>query len=708
MSKATDKKLLGRIAELREQLNTHSYRYHVLDDPIISDAEYDVLMNELGALETAHPELITVDSPTQRVGGAIAEGFAKVRHPRPVLSLSNAFGVDDVRAWRERIGKYAEQNLGPGFDATRLDDYVVEPKIDGLTVVLNYSDGLFKQGATRGNGTEGEDITVNLRTIKALPLVLRDGGRQTMDDRRQPKAHGASVTRHPPFLYVRGEAYMTLSAFKKMNDALLAVGEKTFANPRNFAAGSLRQLDPKLTAQRPLNIFCYTVLAPLPGASDSAVPHTQWELLAWLRELGFPVSNISKRFSNLDAVIAYCESYVAKRDELPFEIDGMVIKLNDQVLAEQLGYVGKDPRGALAFKFPAREATTLLNDVKIRIGRTGNIVPNAVLQPVSVGGITISNATLHNFDDVARKDIRIGDRVIVKRAGDVIPYVAGPVVSARTGQERVIVPPTHCPFCETPLTRREGEVALYCLNDDCPGKLDRAIAHYVGRGSMDIDGLGEKIVVQLIEAELIEDVADLYALTQEQLLELDKFGDKKAEKLLAAIEVSKQQSLERLLVGLGIRHIGEVAAHALAQYYGSLDALLQAKPEELQQIEGVGPVIAQSVADWIAHEGNRALVAKLQHYGINPVQEVRRDAVPVQGPFTGKTFVITGTLSQERDGVAAWVIERGGKVTDSVSKKTSYIVVGESPGASKISKAQQLNIPMLSEEELRNLTGIKN
>lgn len=681
-----EQKRANRAAELRAQLNAHSYRYHVLDDPIISDAEYDILMHELRALETAHPDLITLDSPTQRVGGAIAEGFAKVRHPRPILSLSNAFGADDVRAWRERVGKYAEQTLSPDFDSTQLDDYVVEPKIDGLTVVLRYENGLFIQGATRGNGSEGEDITPNLRTIKALPLSLR------------PTPHDSPAT-----LFVRGEAYMTLAAFKKMNAALMAEGEKMFANPRNFAAGSLRQLDSTLTAQRPLNIFCYATLSSLSLAESTDVPRTQSETLTWLRQIGFPVSDISRRFNNLDEVIAYCQTYAARRDDLPFEIDGMVIKLNDLVLAERLGYVGKDPRGALAFKFPAREATTVLNDVKIRIGRTGNIVPNAVLEPVSVGGITISNATLHNFDDIARKDIRIGDRVMVKRAGDVIPYVAGPVVSARTGAERVIVPPTHCPFCETPITRREGEVALYCPNDDCPGKLDRAIAHYAGRGSMDIDGLGDKIVVQLIDAELIEDVADLYALTKEQLIELDKFGDKKAEKLLAAIEASKRQSLERLIVGLGIRHIGEVSSRALAQFYGSLDALLQAKAEELQEIEGVGPIIAQSVAEWIGRDSNRALIAKLQHYGVNPIQEVRRNPAPVVGPFAGKTFVITGTLSQERDAVAAWVTERGGKVTDSVSKKTSYVVVGEAPGASKISKAQQLNIQTLNEEELRNL-----
>jgi len=689
-------KMAERAAALREQLNHHSYRYHVLDDPIISDAEYDALLVELREIEAQHPELVTLDSPTQRVGGMVAEGFAKVRHPQPILSLSNAFNSNDVRTWRERIGKYAEQNVPADVDKSHLDEYVVEPKIDGLTVVLRYENGLFTQGATRGNGIEGEDITLNLRTIKAMPLTMQTSA-QTVVRRRSSVVKSPT----PPSIYVRGEAYMTLAAFKKMNDALQAAGEKIYANPRNFAAGSLRQLDSRITAQRPLHLLCYAIVAP--GLDDPNIPKTQWDLLQHLREWGFPVSDISRKFTQLEEAIAYCESFITKRDQLPFEIDGMVIKLNDLVLAQRLGYVGKDPRGAIAFKFPAREATTILKDIKVRVGRTGNITPNAVLEPVSVGGITISNATLHNYDDIARKDIRLGDRVIVKRAGDVIPYIAGPMASARTGKEQVIQPPERCPFCDTLLTRREGEVALYCLNDECPGRLDRAIEHYVGRGAMDIEGFGEKIAVQLSDAELVEDVGDIYALTKEQLLELDKFGEKKAEKLLAAIEASKQQSLERLIVGLGIRHIGEVSAQALANYYGGMDALLQAKAEELQQIDGVGPIIAQSVAEWITKDSSRALVAKLQHYGVNPTQAIRREAAPVEGPFAGKVFVITGTLSQERDAVAEWITTRGGKVTDSVSKKTSYVVVGEAPGASKISKAQQLNIPMIGEEELHQL-----
>ena len=702
-----------RAADLREQLNHHSYRYNVLDDPTISDAEYDALMNALREIETAHPELVTLDSPTQRVGGAVAEGFAKVRHPQPILSLSNAFDGAGVRAWRERVSKYAQANL-TDVDLSRLDDFVVEPKIDGLTVVLTYENGMFTQGATRGDGVVGEDITANLRTVRGVPLMLQSKEARGQGDKVKRKKTGASSP-HLPIssslhLSVRGEAYMTLAEFKRMNDELQAKGEKTYANPRNFAAGSLRQLDSRTTASRPLNVYCYAIIPPPSppgeGADDSViggVRATQWDTLQYLKQLGFPVSDISKRFATIEEAIAYCEEYASKRDELPFEIDGMVVKLNDLALANALGFVGKDPRGAVAFKFPARETTTLLREVKVNIGRTGNLVPSAVLEPVPLGGITISNATLHNYDDIARKDIRLGDRVLIKRAGDVIPYVAGPVVSARTGAEQVIAPPTHCPFCGTPVEKHEGEVALSCPNDECPGKVDRAIEHYVGRGAMDIEGLGTKIVLQLLDAELIEDVADLYALKKEDLLQLDKFAEKKAQNLLDSIEASKKQSLERIIVGLGIRHIGEVAARALANYYGSLDAVLNATPEELQQIDGVGPIIAESVADWVKRDNTRDLVQRLQHAGVNPVQEVRRSEGLKVGPFAGKTFVITGALSEERDAVAAWIEDLGGKVTDSVSKKTSYVVVGEAPGASKITKATTLNVPMIGEAELRRL-----
>lgn len=687
----------ARAKQLRDELNEHSYRYYVLDDPTISDAEYDALTAELRKIEADHPELITPDSPTQRVSGQVAEGFNKVRHPQPILSLANAFDENDVLAWLERARQHAGKNIA-GVDLSRLEDFVVEPKIDGLTVVLTYENVRFVQGATRGDGVIGEEITANLRTVKSVPLTLRN----TAD--------------MPARIAVRGEAYTPIADFERMNEQLRDAGERTFANPRNFASGALRQLDPGLTAKRPLQVLCYAIVewvgAHSSPARESGVeaedqrPATQWDTLQTLKDFGFRVTDIARRFRDINDVIAYCKAYVDKREQVPFEIDGMVIKLNDLVLARQLGFAGKDPRGAIAFKFPAREATTILKAVDVRVGRTGNIVPNAVLEPVHVGGITISNATLHNYDDIARKDIRIGDRVIVKRAGDVIPYVAGPVISARKGDEQVIEPPATCPFCGTPLIRREGEVALYCPNWDCPGKLDRAIAHFVGRGAMDIEGLGDKIVSQLIEAGLIADVADLYALNKGELLTLEKFAEKKAQNLLDAIEASKRQPLYRLLIGLGIRHVGDVAARALADHFGSIDALMLAAketPAEFENIDGVGPTIAQSIAEWGTRESTQVLIEKLRHAGINPAQEVRRNVEPPAGPLAGRSFVITGTLSQPREAIAEWIQARGGKVSESVSAKISYVVVGDAPGASKISKAQKLNVPMIGEEELKRL-----
>lgn len=688
-----------RATALRAQLLDHSYRYYVLSQPVISDAEYDALTRELREIEAAHPDLITPDSPTQRISDGISEGFAKVQHPQPILSLSNAFDAADVRAWHERIRKYAEQQGIRG----NFDDLVVEPKIDGLTIVLTYENGLLTQAATRGDGNIGEDITANARTIKSLPLKLR----KNSDD------FSFSILNSK--FSVRGEAFMTLAEFEKYNIAALAAGEKPLANPRNGASGGLRQLDPKLTAKRPLSILCYQVLSAksevlsnkeLLSTLDLALS-TQRSTLNYLRELGLPVSPIAQCFDHLEAAIGYAESYIEKRDTLGFEIDGMVIKLNDLVLAEKLGYVGRDPRGAVAFKFPARESSTILRAVQVKVGRTGAMTPNAVLDPVQVGGITISNATLHNYEDIARKDIRIGDRVLVKRAGDVIPYVAGPVLAARSGNEQVIVPPTHCPFCGTELVRNEGEVAIYCPNPDCPGKLDRAIEHFVGRGAMDIEGLGEKIVAQLIDAELIADVADLYRLHKDALRELDKFGEKKAQNLIDAIAASRERGLARLLIGLGIRHIGEVSARDLARHFGSIDTLMQANVEMLQHIEGVGPILAQSVVDWFSREGNRALIEKLKTAGLkvtsNEAAMTTQPAVSAApAAFAGKTFVITGALSKPREEIAAWIEARGGKVTDSVSKKTSYVVVGESPG-SKVAKAQQLGVTILDEAGLNEL-----
>lgn len=665
-------KLDARLLELREQINFHNYRYHVLDDPVISDAEYDRLLIELRQIEADHPEWITPDSPTQRVGGLVSERFPKVTHPAPILSLANAFNGADVRAWYERIAKLIPEG--------RKVQFTVEPKIDGLTVVLHYRAGVFVQGSTRGDGVIGEDITPNLRTVRAVPLKIPVRGKSGV----------------PETLVVRGEAFIETQAFEAMNAAIEKDGGKTFANPRNAAAGFLRQLDSRITAKRPISLLCYQIVA-----TDGDTPRSQWELLRYLNDLGFPVTDTVKRFADLEKTIAYCETWRDKRDELPFEADGLVIKIDDLDLQAELGFVGKDPRGAIALKFPAREATTKLIDLGVNIGRTGMMAPYAILEPVMVGGVTIERATLHNYDDIARKDIRIGDRVIVKRSGDVIPYIAGPVLGARTGDERVIVPPAKCPFCETPTIKREGEVAIYCPNRDCPGRLDRAVQFFVSKGALDIDGLGEKIASQLIEAGLVEDVADIYSITREQLLELEGFAEKKADKLLQAIEVSKSRALDRLIAALGIPHVGSVAAEALAGQFGSIDRFMTATAEDLTQIDGIGPTIAASIIEWTSRHTNHDLVARLKKAGLNP-RAVKAAPVQSGGEVAGKTFVITGTLSKPRDEIAAQIKAAGGKVTDSVSKKTDYVVAGEAAG-SKLAKAQQLGVKILDETALNRL-----
>jgi len=674
-----------RMTELRQQINLHNYRYHVLDSPIISDAQYDKLVAELRQLEAEHPELVTSDSPTLRVGGQPSEKFAKVRHPRPILSLANAFDTDGVRAWWERIRKLLPQSAPIAF--------VVEPKIDGLTVVLHYRDGVLVQGATRGDGEIGEDISPNLRTIRAIPLRI------PVDVERKVKR----VERQAPVtLVVRGEAYLPIAAFEKLNEELAAAGEKTFANPRNAAAGSLRQLDPKITASRPLSILCYQIIDLEPA---STAPRTQWELLQYLRAMGFPTAHdVNRRFDSLDEAITYCQSWIEKRNSLPYEADGMVIKIDDLSVQETLGVVGKDPRGQLALKFPAREATTKLKSVEFNIGRTGTINPVALLEPVEIGGVIVERATLHNFDDIARKDIRVGDTVTVVRRGDVIPYVVGPVTDLRTGREQVIRAPARCPFCDTPVTRQEGVVAIFCPNRDCPGRIDRQVVHFVY--AMDMEGLGEKIVNQLIDAGLVSDVADLYSLTREQLLELEGFADKKATNLLNAIAASRSQPLSRVILALGIPGVGSTVTELLTQHFTSLDELASADADSLQTIEGIGPVTAQSIVEWFSHKPNRALVAKLGKAGVR-VREAKRKAAPAgQGPLEGKTFVITGALpAMSREEATAFIKSRGGKVTDSVSKKTSYLVVGADPGGTKYTKAQELGVPMIDEAALRKLAG---
>ena len=679
-------KLLPRYEDLKAQVNYHNYRYHVLDAPVISDLEYDRLLNELKKIEADHPDWITPDSPTQRAGAKPSEKFEKVRHPAPILSLANAFGADDARAWFERIRKLD--------DRVEKAKFVVEPKIDGLSVVLHYRDGQFVQGATRGDGEVGEDITSNLRTVRAIPLKIPV---ESGTLRRGSGLEWKGTL--PKNLVVRGEAFIPIKDFEALNKKLEEAGEKTYLNPRNTAAGSLRQLDPQLTASRPITMLVYQIIQ----AEGGKVPTSQWEILEYLKSLGFPVSDIPKRFNDLDSAIAYTETFNTGRDALPYEADGMVIKIDDLTLAADLGFVGKDPRGAVAFKFPAREVTTTLLGIDVEVGRTGVLTPRASLEAVEIGGVIVRNATLHNFDYIEEKDIRINDRVLVKRAGEVIPYVIGPVVDARSGKEKKYKPPTKCPACGTEVEHIEGEVAWYCVNAACPAQLVRNVEHFVSRGAMDIVGLGIKIVEQLIEAGLVKDVADLFTLKKDQLLGLEGFADKKAENLLGSIEQAKGQSLNRLIAALGIHGVGEVMAGDLARTYGNLSALSKTTADELQQIEGVGPNIAESIVDWFARPANQKLLKKLKSASVDP--QMKKDDKKKEGAFTGLTFVVTGTLPNfSRDDAKDFIEDNGGKVTDSVSKKTSYLVLGENPG-SKFEKAKSLGVKIIDEAELKRLAG---
>ena len=679
-------KLLPRYEDLKAQVNYHNYRYHVLDAPVISDLEYDRLLNELKKIEADHPDWITTDSPTQRAGAKPSEKFEKVRHPAPILSLANAFGADDARAWFERIRKLD--------DRVEKAKFVVEPKIDGLSVVLHYRDGQFVQGATRGDGEVGEDITSNLRTVRAIPLKIPV---ESGTLRRGSGLEWKGTL--PKNLVVRGEAFIPIKDFEALNKKLEEAGEKTYLNPRNTAAGSLRQLDPQLTASRPITMLVYQIIQ----AEGGKVPTSQWEILEYLKSLGFPVSDIPKRFNDLDSAIAYTETFNTGRDALPYEADGMVIKIDDLTLAADLGFVGKDPRGAVAFKFPAREVTTTLLGIDVEVGRTGVLTPRASLEAVEIGGVIVRNATLHNFDYIEEKDIRINDRVLVKRAGEVIPYVIGPVVDARSGKEKIYKPPTKCPACGKEVEHIEGEVAWYCVNAACPAQLVRNVEHFVSRGAMDIVGLGIKIVEQLIEAGLVKDVADLFTLKKDQLLGLEGFADKKAENLLGSIEQAKGQSLNRLIAALGIHGVGEVMAGDLARTYGNLSALSKTTADELQQIEGVGPNIAESIVDWFARPANQKLLKKLKSASVDP--QMKKDDKKKEGAFTGLTFVVTGTLPNfSRDDAKDFIEDNGGKVTDSVSKKTSYLVLGENPG-SKFEKAKSLGVKIIDEAELKRLAG---
>ena len=669
--------LQARLEELRQEIRFHNYRYYVVNQPIVSDGEYDRLMRELREIEESHPDWIAPDSPTQRTGAPPSERFTKLQHPAPILSLANAFDEHDVRAWYERIARIDERVLDTEF--------VIEPKLDGLTVVLHYHGGVFLQGATRGDGSVGEEVTSNLRTIRSLPLRIPVGEKEI------------DV---PESLVIRGEVFIFRDAFEDLNLRMVEAGEKSYLNPRNTAAGSLRQLDPKLTATRPLSLLTYDIVA-----SGILSWDTEVERMEFLQNIGMPVVDWTY-CENIEAAINASQEMMGQRYEMPLEVDGVVIKINDLVLSSDLGVVGKDPRGAIAYKFPAIEVTTQLLNVGVNVGRTGVLTPYAILEPVEIGGVVVKQATLHNFDYIKEKDIRSGDRVLVKRAGDVIPYVIGPVVDARSGDEMEYLPPSRCPVCDTEVEHLEGEVAWYCVNTACPAQVIRNIEHFVSRGAMDIVGLGIRIVKLFVEAGLVEDVADLYRLSKEDLLSLEGFADKKAENLLAAIEVSKTQSLNRLLTALGIRGVGEVGAVDLARQFGSIDDLSVAGLGDLLQIEGIGPNIAQAVVDWFNTPSNQIVLEKLKGAGVWPkTEELVGESFP-DLKFTGQTFVITGTLPGFTRQEAKEFIERnGGRVTGSVSKKTSYLVHGDNPG-SKFAKAQVLGVPLVDEAGLRNLIDI--
>lgn len=667
--------ILEELERLKQEINYHSYRYHVMDAPVVSDAEYDRLINRLREIETTYPELLTSDSPTVRVGGPVAEKFTKVPHPGPILSLSNAFNIEDLLAWYDRLVRLDTR--------VKTADFVVEPKIDGLSVVLHYRDGLFTLGATRGNGEIGEDITGNLRTVRPLPLRIPVDG---------------SGPKPPAELVVRGEAFMNVEDFEKLNARLAEAGERTYLNPRNTAAGSLRQLDPNLTASRPIRLLVYQIVK-----ASGPTPYMQWDLLQYLRELGFPTSEHAEYCANIDQVVEAVERWRGLRTELPFEADGIVIKINDLRLAEDLGYVGKDPRGATAFKFPAQEKTTTLLDIGTNVGRTGVLTPYAILEAVEIGGVIVRQATLHNFDYIFDKDIRIGDRVLVKRAGEVIPYVIGPVVDVRDGSERVWVPPTHCPTCGQPVERVPGEAATYCVNNACPAQLVRNLEHFVSRGAMDINGLGIRIVVQLVESGLVRDLADLYAVTKEQLLELDGFAEKKAENLIQGIQQSRERPLARMITALGIPSVGEVLAADLARAYPDLERLGRASVEELMRVAGVGPNTAQAILEWFAIPANQEVIRKFREAGVWPVSRPDGTDHDAPLPLSGLTFVVTGTLpTYSREQAKELIQNNGGKVTDSVSKKTDYLLVGENAG-SKLEKAQQLGVKIIDEAALVSL-----
>jgi DNA ligase (NAD+) len=664
-----------RAAELRQEIEHHNRRYYVQDEPSISDAEYDELLNELRAIEAENPDLITPESPTQRVGAAPLSKFQPAKHPQRMLSLANARNEEELLAWDQRIRNL----LAKERDTVELE-YVTEPKIDGLAISLVYRDGVLERGATRGDGEIGEDVTQNLRTIKAIPLRIQDA---------------------PPLIEVRGEAYLPRSAFARLNEQRAEAGEPTFANPRNSAAGSIRQLDPAITASRPLSMWAYSV-----GALEGLSFTTHRESLDWLAERGFPISPHVEVHATIEETVVACKAWEERRDSLDFETDGAVVKVNDLQTQRDLGVVGREPRGAIAWKFPPMTATTTLNGVMWNVGRTGHMVPFASLEPVQVSGVTVRLATLHNEEDLLRKDVREGDEVIITRAGDVIPRVISPTPAAqkRRGRAKPPRPPEKCPACGTPTVKPEGGVWTICPNRaGCPGQVFQHVKHFVSRGAMDIDGLGEERALQLLRAELIADVADIFALDKERLVELEGFGELSAQALLESIERSRVETpFFRVLYALGIPGIGYVNARALAAQLRSMDALLEATPEQIVETPGIGPVLADTIVETLEEDRTRELISRLREHGLQMEQE--GPAPGTDGPLAGKTFVITGTLPvMSRERAAEAIEAAGGKVVGSVSKKTDFLVVGADPGGSKFNKAQEIGTEQIDEARLEEL-----
>jgi len=662
-----------RAGELRRELAVHNHRYYVLDDPLIGDDEYDALLDELRAIEADHPELRTPDSPTQRVGAPPLDRFEPVEHAEPMLSLGNARNEEELRAWETRIRNYLKR-----LDISAAEfSYTTEPKIDGLAMTLTYEDGVLVRGATRGDGRVGEDVTRNLRTIGAIPLRIEEA---------------------PSLIEVRGEVYLPIAEFKALNERRAEAGEPTFANPRNSAAGSIRQLDPALAAERPLSIWCYGI-----GAVRGLDLATHSEEVEWLRERGFKVNPDTAHHAGIESVVKECRRWEERREALDYEIDGVVVKVDERALWRELGVVGREPRWAIAWKFAPTTATTSLRKVVWNVGRTGHLVPFAMLEPVHVGGVTVSTATLHNEEDLARKDVRIGDEVVVMRAGDVIPQVVSPLIQRRPKGTRKVKPPKKCPACGTPTVKPDDSVFTICPNRaGCPGQSFQHVKHFVSKGAMDIDGLGEKQAMRFLQEGLIADVADIYDLREEQLVGLDGFGELSARNLLAAIDLSRGRPFKRVLYALGLPGVGYVTAEALADHFGSIDELIAAQPEQIEEVEGVGPIMAVQIAESLADEPTLQLVEKLKDKGLRLEQDPSERRTR-GGPLEGKTLVLTGTLPElTREEAAALIKAAGGKVVNSVSKKTDYVVAGENPG-SKLAKAEKLEAEVLDEAGLRAL-----